>query len=152
MSQTKKNFLLAFILISALCPSSTEAFAPTKSFQSINKNHLQSKVQVRDYQIQNAFHNTNQPFNLVTTSTNNENAPRTKIAMNMMAPAATTGAAAVMGVISGGLLGGALHAIAGKHKLEKIISNKAPHHHHHHHHGRRRKEESSIFSLFWMVG
>ncbi len=32
--------------------------------------------------------------------------------MNMMAPAA--GAAALMGVVSGGILGGALHAIAGE--------------------------------------
>jgi len=33
--------------------------------------------------------------------------------MQMMAPA-TSGAAALMGVVSGGILGGALHAIAGE--------------------------------------
>ena len=32
----------------------------------------------------------------------------------MSAPAAANGAAALMGVISGGILGGALHAIAGE--------------------------------------
>lgn len=118
MSQAKKNFLLTFILISALCPSSTVAFAPTKSFQNIKHNHLQSKI--KDYQIQNAFHSTNtknqnQPFNLVGTTTTS---PR------MMAPAAaatSSGAAAVMGVISGGLLGGALHAIAGPDHLAALL-------------------------------
>ena len=36
--------------------------------------------------------------------------------MNMMAPDAP-GAAAMMGVVTGGVLGGALHAIAGKSHL-----------------------------------
>lgn len=71
----------------------------------------------------NAFQNQNQNHHVQTNR--NSNSSRTSTTrMNMVAAVAvapTTGAAAVMGVISGGILGGALHAIAGPDHLAALL-------------------------------
>jgi nickel/cobalt exporter len=64
------------------------------------------------------------PFSIHTHTPLPRRHPRTSTSsntrMNMMAPAAS-GASAVMGVISGGILGGALHAIAGPDHLAALL-------------------------------
>jgi hypothetical protein len=103
MSQTKKS-ILAFILLSTLCTS--DAFVPTtRSIHTIN-HHSKCRNQHKLDSIEHVL-------NLgAGASTSNGNS-RTRMNMSAAAP---VGAAAAMGVISGGILGGALHAIAGKFK------------------------------------
>lgn len=110
MSQAKKS-TLATLLLSTLCCPSAHAFIPATT-RSINKIHHLHNTCSRNPQqklgkIDNGFDNSSLDF-----STKIARHPRTR--MNMVATPSTTGAAAVMGVISGGILGGALHAIAGK--------------------------------------
>lgn len=108
MSQTKKS-ILAFILLSTLCTS--DAFVPTtRSIHTIN-HHSKSRNQHKLDSIEHVL-------NLgAGASTSNGNS-RTRMNMSAAAP---VGAAAAMGVISGGILGGALHAIAGPDHLAALL-------------------------------
>jgi nickel/cobalt exporter len=133
MSQTK-NSILALIVLSALCPLSTHAFVnpsgsttpstrSSLSFNSIHHHYQQSqshsKTTTRQH-LDKIEHGLN--LGRIRSSSSNSNS-RTR--MNMVAAVAAapaaTGAAAAMGVISGGILGGALHAIAGPDHLAALL-------------------------------
>lgn len=93
-----KRILHFLFLLSTCCNylQSTLAFTqPTSSFKIIHHNNGYPTS------------NLDQKFKQITK----KNVKRTKL--NMVAPS-PAGAAALVGAISGGLLGGALHAIAGK--------------------------------------
>lgn len=95
--------ILALVAI-ACAPFYTSAFAP--STYSIQKPAVSSPL----FNIQTKLCAPNQ--NSIFNHDRNQSTTR----MNMMAPGAS-GAAAMMGVVTGGVLGGALHAIAGKCRL-----------------------------------
>ncbi len=97
MKNQSRRILHFLFLLPTSCTylQSTLAFTqPTSSFNIIHHNN--------GY----ATSNLDQKFKEITT-----NVKRTKLEMVAPSPA---GAAALVGAISGGLLGGALHAIAGK--------------------------------------
>ena len=134
MSQTK-NSILALIVLSALCPLSTHAFVnpsgstttstrSSLSFNSIHHHYQQSqshsKTTTRQH-LDKIEHGLN--LGRIRSSSSSSRTRMNMVAAVAAAPAAT-GAAAAMGVISGGILGGALHAIAGK--LHKILFFKKP--------------------------
>ncbi len=106
-STMAKISLLALIAVVS-SPLYTTAFAPSSSASSFS-------LQRPGTASSSPLFNTQFDPKLTTTSPSHE---RRSTTARMMAPAAAsataTGASALMGVVSGGILGGALHAIAGK--------------------------------------
>ncbi len=103
-----KISILALIAF-ASSPLYATAFAPSSSVSS-------SSLQKPSAAFSSPLFNTQFDPKVISTSGSHER--RHTTATRMMAPAAAsataTGASALMGVVSGGILGGALHAIAGK--------------------------------------
>lgn len=95
-----------------LCLLST-LYSTTHSFTTSNIVNIQSRHRHnRPLQFNKKTINTIQHVLNTPPSSSSSTTCRTRL--NMVDPmAAKTGAAALMGVISGGILGGALHAIAG---------------------------------------
>eukprot|EP00553_Chaetoceros_curvisetus_P000594 CAMPEP_0204618218 /NCGR_PEP_ID=MMETSP0717-20131115/4943_1 /ASSEMBLY_ACC=CAM_ASM_000666 /TAXON_ID=230516 /ORGANISM="Chaetoceros curvisetus" /LENGTH=307 /DNA_ID=CAMNT_0051631911 /DNA_START=25 /DNA_END=948 /DNA_ORIENTATION=+ len=109
-----KISLLALIAVVS-SPLYTTAFAPSSSASSFS-------LQRPGTASSSPLFNTQFDPKLTTTSPSHE---RRSTTARMMAPAAAsataTGASALMGVVSGGILGGALHAIAGPDHLAALL-------------------------------
>ena len=97
----KPSKAVAFSLVTIL--SITDALVPAPP--------IHSKVRQSNAKI---LTTTNFQTTLPSFSNKEYIQTRQRTKMSMSAPAAATGAAAFMGVVSGGIIGGALHAIAGK--------------------------------------
>lgn len=97
---------LSVICLLALM-STSMAFTPSSMpYTNINQIHTPKINDIRSSASSNLFHSIHSK-----QVRNNNDDKRQSLQLNM-APA--TGAAAMMGVVSGGILGGALHAIAGE--------------------------------------
>lgn len=102
-----KNSMFAIPLLLAVSWQQTHAFtAPTNKFTYIHHNN---QLHNRDLKKTGKIDHVFEPSSLNIFRATRD----IRTTLNMVAPS-PTGAAAVIGVISGGILGGALHAIAGK--------------------------------------
>lgn len=103
---------LSVICLLALM-STSMAFTPSMPYTNINQIHTPKINDIRSSASSNLFHSIHSK-----QVRNNNDDKRQSLQLNM-APA--TGAAAMMGVVSGGILGGALHAIAGPDHLAALL-------------------------------
>lgn len=115
MNFSKKSihyFIVTIILSFTLLNSSANAFTPTSSSTTTITNLRSSTATIPGlYTLKIENHNSLQR-NYYYRKNNRDIDDKCKTKMNMVA----SGAASVMGVVSGGILGGALHAIAGEYK------------------------------------